>query len=253
MTDQLIREGEVRFAKPLPRALLRDVRLTWGARALFAFLWDLPTGWRPTAAHLATMGPDGRDAIRARLRELEAVGALRLERIPGTAGKLAGTRWVLRAAELWAREAALSPSNGTAERRACRQPDFPTLGGDDAKVHQCEGSPTEGSPTTGGGGELPEAWRKALELEIATAAPVRNPVGLRRTILARYRANGGPDAEILAELAQRDDAARKRTERERAQAEHLARIQCEADAAAADGRPAAKLAAIRRGEQEAAA
>lgn len=225
MTTEIVREGEVAYAKPLPRALLRDARLSWAARALFGFLWDLPSGWRPTAAHLATMGPDGRDAIRGRLRELAEVGALRLERIFRDDGKLAGTRWVLRAAHLWAVESPLRSSDAPAESRTSRESGFPTLGEANAKVHQLEGSPTEGSPTT-----TSDVWHDALELEIEAAAPVRNPAGLRRAIVARYRANGGPDPEILARVRERQNAANACRDHARTEAERLAALQRQADA-----------------------
>lgn len=45
MADSLVREGKVSYAKPIHRALLRDARLSFGARGLFAFIWDLPRNW----------------------------------------------------------------------------------------------------------------------------------------------------------------------------------------------------------------
>lgn len=228
MTDYLVREGEVDFARPLPRALLRDSRLSWGARGLFAFLWDLPGGWRPNSRHLAVMGPDGRDAVRARLAELVAVGALRFEPIPAAeGGRFCGKKWVLRAAELWAREAPLAadktaetaPDGQVTEGRISRLSDSPTVGKPTSKVHQREDSPSNENHHhlavggyLGGGNENPE-WREAaaLEVEFAAASPrgVRNPAALTKKILARYGEQGGPDAEVLAELARRRDAAQR--------------------------------------------
>lgn len=112
---EIVREGEVDFAKPLPRALLRDSRLSFGARGLFAFLWDLPKHWSPCLGHLVKMTPEGRDALRARLGELQRVGAVRVEairenkegnKLPG--GQIAGRRWVLVSPTRWAIEAPLS-------------------------------------------------------------------------------------------------------------------------------------------------
>lgn len=107
--DEVIFEGDDtdRFSKPQHRAALRDVRLSWGARGLFVFLWDLPRGWRPNVKHLQTMGTDGRDAVASRLRELVAVGALRFERIEGEKGRFEGTRWVIISPDQWAKEGAL--------------------------------------------------------------------------------------------------------------------------------------------------
>ena len=117
---EIEREGAVDYSVPLPRALLRDARLSFGARGLFAFLWDLPRGWILRLAHLIWMGPEGRDALRSRLRELERVGAIRIEPLRDTeTGRLAGKRWILVAADRWAVAAPLS----TEERKAGPSPD----------------------------------------------------------------------------------------------------------------------------------
>lgn len=145
MSIEIEWEGEIDFTKPLPRALFRDARLSFGARGLFAFLWDLPKGWHIRLAHLAMMGPDGRDALRARLRELQEVGAIRIEAnredddgntIPG--GRVAGKRWVLVAANRWAVEAPLATSSeaDSTEGRKTRSSAKPIIGESDAKVLQ---------------------------------------------------------------------------------------------------------------------
>lgn len=105
--DELVHEGRGAFSVPIHRSAMRDSRLSWGARGLFAFLWDLPSNWRPNAAHLEQMGSDGRHAVRARLAELEHVGALRLEVVRGANGRVAGSRWIIVSPERWAREAPL--------------------------------------------------------------------------------------------------------------------------------------------------
>lgn len=105
---EIHREGEIDYAKPLARALLRDVRLSFAARGLFSWLWDLPQGWRVNSSHLASQSPQGKGAIRTMLRELEAVGAIRGKAIRGEGGKLAGKRWVLISPVRLAVEAPLS-------------------------------------------------------------------------------------------------------------------------------------------------
>lgn len=140
MSIEIQREGRVVFAVPLPRAVFRDARLTFGARGLFAFLWDLPDGWVLRLGHLVKMGPEGRDALRARLRELEQVGAVRIEAIRAEGGRVAGKRWVLMAAERWAIEAPLAreplPDEDFAEERVFRSSVKPIIGKTDAKVLQ---------------------------------------------------------------------------------------------------------------------
>jgi hypothetical protein len=139
---ELIREGEIPQARQFPRALLRDSRLTFSAKGLFVFLWDLPTGWRVRATHLANVGPQRRDAIRAILKELEAVGALRVEAVRAERGRLSGKKWVLRSPHLWAVEAPLSrrepmepaPAKDSTEGRETRLSGSPKIGKSAAKV-----------------------------------------------------------------------------------------------------------------------
>lgn len=133
MSIEIRREGEIEFSKPLARALFRDSRLSFSARGLFAFLWDLPADWLIRSTWLATRGPDGKDAIRARLAELRTVGAMRIEPIRGADGKVAGTRWVLISPEKWAKAAPLGHST---ESGISRLSVFPTVGEPAAKVLQ---------------------------------------------------------------------------------------------------------------------
>ena len=145
---EIIREGECNYAKPLARALLRDARISFGARGLFSFLWDLPAGWRTNTAHLALMSPLKRDGVRTLLKELEAVGAMRDEAIRGKGGRLAGRRWVLVTPERWAAESPLSihkspkpaPVADSTEGRKNRLSVKPIVGKSNTKVLLAKGS-----------------------------------------------------------------------------------------------------------------
>lgn len=55
----------------LPNAALRASSLSWKARGLLGFLLSQPPGYRVTSERLAEESPDGRDAVRSGLRELE--------------------------------------------------------------------------------------------------------------------------------------------------------------------------------------
>jgi DnaD/phage-associated family protein len=56
---------------------LNDANLTFKAKGLLAFLLSKPDDWRTNDRYLATVGPDGRSAVQAGLKELEIAGYLK--------------------------------------------------------------------------------------------------------------------------------------------------------------------------------
>lgn len=60
---------------------LNDERLSFKAKGMLAYLLSKPDNWRVSDRHLATIGPDGRAAVQAALKELETFGYLKRERI----------------------------------------------------------------------------------------------------------------------------------------------------------------------------
>lgn len=141
--DIFVRDGDMKFSKPIARAVLRDSRLSFGARGLFIFLWDLPIGWRPRVDHLATMGPERRDAIRNRFSELQRVGAMRIEPLRNADGKVAGRRWVMINPGKWAITAPLSNSTTKTPKLVSRKSENPTVGKSTEKVHLNDASAME--------------------------------------------------------------------------------------------------------------
>ncbi|MFE9769769.1 hypothetical protein ACFYPC_35495 [Streptomyces sp. NPDC005808] len=75
----------------IANGLFRDSRLSYKAKGIFGHVSTHQTGWQVTLAHLVAVGPDGREAVRAGLKELERYGYLireRLRRPNGTLGEV---------------------------------------------------------------------------------------------------------------------------------------------------------------------
>ncbi len=71
--------------------LFRDSELSFKAKGIFGYASTHTNGWHVTIADLVRLGPDGREAVRTGLKELEAHGYLireRLRRPDGTLGEI---------------------------------------------------------------------------------------------------------------------------------------------------------------------
>ncbi|WP_314223653.1 hypothetical protein [Streptomyces zaehneri] len=75
----------------IANALFRDSGLSFKAKGIFGYVSTHRNGWQVTVTDLVRLGPDGREAVRTGLRELEAHGYLireRLRRPDGTLGEI---------------------------------------------------------------------------------------------------------------------------------------------------------------------
>ncbi|MFF8932280.1 hypothetical protein ACF1AO_34010 [Streptomyces longwoodensis] len=75
----------------IANGLFRDTRLSFKAKGIFGYISTHRDGWQVTVAGLVRSGPDGRDAVRTGMRELETHGYLvreRLRRADGTLGEI---------------------------------------------------------------------------------------------------------------------------------------------------------------------
>lgn len=61
----------------VPNTILTDPRISAKAKGIWAYLASKPTGWDFSSERIAKEFADGRDSIRAGLRELESVGLLK--------------------------------------------------------------------------------------------------------------------------------------------------------------------------------
>lgn len=78
--DVILRHRVDRDFTVLTNKVLRDSRLSWGARGLLAYLLHLPGDFRLSVTYLTTQSPDGRDATRSRLKELQLMDYVTINR-----------------------------------------------------------------------------------------------------------------------------------------------------------------------------
>jgi len=80
----------------IDRACLDDARLSWKARGILAYLLSKPDTWEVRTTDLvARSDHDGRDAIRAALRELVTCGYAELQPIQGEDGRMHGKKYLI--------------------------------------------------------------------------------------------------------------------------------------------------------------
>jgi hypothetical protein len=150
---------ESAFSKPLKRALLRDKRLSYGARGLFAMLWDYPSNWTYHLSNIVEMSPNGMFQLKRYINELKVVGAISIlpRRLDDDeakaksestakqykAGQLSGWNWILNHPDLWAIEALLaknSPKDRFSDIREIQLADIPPDGQSTTKGLKQNGS-----------------------------------------------------------------------------------------------------------------
>lgn len=98
--------------------LIRDDRLTWKARGIFTYLWSMSDGWDFRVNEVSRHAKDGRDSLRAGLKELEEYGYLKRQYKQSNGGKLDGYEWVLND----------SPAAGKPVKNSIESNDFPAAG-----------------------------------------------------------------------------------------------------------------------------
>lgn len=161
---QLNKNGEeTSFSKPIKRALLRDKRLSFYARGLFAMLWDFPKDWVFYKSYLVAMSPEGKFRLERHIKELKCFGALAIEprqlsaaeatertRVNDKsyrAGQFVGFKWTLNHPDLWAIEAPLSVKNDISDAKNKPSPKTQFT---DVRQSRPSVKPSDGESTTKG-------------------------------------------------------------------------------------------------------
>lgn len=113
--------------------LIRDDRLSWKARGIFTYLWSMSDGWDFRVNEVSRHAKDGRDSLRAGLKELEEYGYLKRHYKQSDGGKLDGYEWILNDSPATGKSAENSiesnenPATGKPGDRDNRQPENPPL------------------------------------------------------------------------------------------------------------------------------
>lgn len=75
----------------IANSTIRDIRLTFRARGVLAFVLSWPDGHRMTSSDIAQWGVEGREAVRTAFRELETAGYLTIVKKQYASGRWATT------------------------------------------------------------------------------------------------------------------------------------------------------------------
>ena len=76
-------------------SIIRDSRLSWKARGIFAYLWSQTDEWDFFTSEVAKHSPDGLTVLRTGLKELEKYGYLVRKRTRDERGRISNSDWIL--------------------------------------------------------------------------------------------------------------------------------------------------------------
>lgn len=94
MSDPFITKREKRSSFSfIPNVIWRDGRLSWGAKGLMGYILHLPDNFKLRLSHLPKQCSDKRDSTRARIKELESCGYIKITRERGQCGRFTGVFW----------------------------------------------------------------------------------------------------------------------------------------------------------------
>jgi hypothetical protein len=79
----------------VPHAVIEDIKLSWKAKGIYAYLIGRPAGWRIHRKDLENRATDGKAALQTALKELQDRGYLAIELEHGERGRFVGSVWHL--------------------------------------------------------------------------------------------------------------------------------------------------------------
>ena len=90
-----IRRERANHVTVIDQALVRDDRLSWKARGIFAYLWSQAEAWEFNEIEVSRHATDGRASLRSGLKELEKYGYLERNRERDDKGRVNTSIWYL--------------------------------------------------------------------------------------------------------------------------------------------------------------
>ncbi len=183
------------------RAALEDDRIGWKAKGLLAYLLSRPNDWEVYTAQLVKVGPDGRDATKAALRELIEAGYVVRQELRAR-GRFSGYVYLVHEAPV---DVAPAASTGDGKAVAGETGDGKTGAGkppttkkdstqkDETKKDSHSGEDAAGVLDAEGKGEEEaerQAAARASARQAAKDAPSEEAVAVARSIYSRMELDG---------------------------------------------------------------
>ena len=74
----------------VPNEIIKNETLSWKSKSILIYLLSLPDSWSINIANITNMATDGKDGVKAGIKELEKAGYIYKESKRGEKGKFSG-------------------------------------------------------------------------------------------------------------------------------------------------------------------
>lgn len=86
---------KTKYYTTISNIVLNDIRLSWRAKGLWAYMMSLPDDWDYSIRGLATRAKDGRDSVMSGLNELKKHGYLTVETVRDSCGRIVDSEYTI--------------------------------------------------------------------------------------------------------------------------------------------------------------
>lgn len=86
---------KTKYYTTISNIVLNDIRLSWRAKGLWAYMMSLPDDWDYSIRGLATRAKDGRDSVMSGLNELKKHGYLTVESVRDSCGRIVDSEYTI--------------------------------------------------------------------------------------------------------------------------------------------------------------